>query len=43
MLEQNEIAQIKLACLELASKQCVARPSDTVKVAKELYEWVISH
>lgn len=43
MLETQEIAQITLACLELAAKQCIARPSDTVKVAKELYEWVISH
>ena len=43
MLEQKEIAQIKLACLELAAKQCVACPSDTVKVAKEFYEWVTTH
>lgn len=38
----EKIAEIKLACLEQAKFQCQTCPSETLKVAKEIYEWVIN-
>jgi hypothetical protein len=41
-MTQEEISKIKLACLEQAKFQCQVSPSETLKVAKELFEWVMS-
>ena len=40
--KQEKIAQIKLSCLEQAKHQCQACPTEILKVAKELFEWVMS-
>jgi hypothetical protein len=42
MMTTNEITQIKLACLQEASKQCVMYPDKTLEVVKELFEWVMA-
>jgi hypothetical protein len=39
-MDSKEITQIKLACLEQAKFQCQTCPSETLKVAKELFEWI---
>ena len=41
-MEKEMIAQIKLSCLEQAKYQCQMNPSEILKVAKELFEWVIA-
>jgi len=41
-MSPDQIAQIKLACLEHAKFQCRTCPHDALKVAKELFEWVMS-
>ena len=41
-MSQEEIAKIKLSCLEQAKFQCQISQSETLKVAKELFEWVMS-
>ena len=38
----KESAELKLACLEQAKFQCQTCPTDTLKVAKELFEWVMA-
>ena len=41
-MSQEEIAKIKLSCLEQANFQCQINPSESLKIAKELFEWVMS-
>ena len=41
-MSQEEIAKIKLSCIEQAKFKCEHCPDDLLKVAKELYDWVIS-
>ena len=41
-MSQEEIAKIKLSCLEQAKFQCQNCQSDILKTAKDLYEWVMS-
>jgi hypothetical protein len=40
IMSQEEIAKIKLACLEQARFQCQFSPSEILVVAKKLYEWI---
>lgn len=40
-MDSKKIAEIKLACLQEAAKQCIVCPDQTLKVAKEFFEWVI--
>ena len=39
-MSQEEMSKIKIACLEQAKFICQTNPSETLKTAKELYEWV---
>ncbi len=41
-MDSVKLAEIKLSCLQEAAKQCLLSPTETLKVAKELYEWVIA-
>lgn len=41
-MDTQKIAEIKLACLMEAAKQCVNFPENTLKIAKEYFEWVMS-
>jgi hypothetical protein len=40
-MSDKEIAEIKLSCLEKANYQCENCPENILKVAKEIFEWVI--
>lgn len=37
----KEIAEIKLSCLEQAKFQCQTCPNETLKIAKELFQWLM--
>ncbi len=41
-MSAEKIAELKALCLELATEQCKHQPSQTLSVAKEYFEWIIS-
>jgi hypothetical protein len=41
-MSQEQMAEVKLACLKMATERCVNNPGEILKVAKEYYEWVLS-
>jgi hypothetical protein len=41
-MSQEEISKIKLSCIEQAKFICQSSPSEILKKAKEIFEWVIA-
>lgn len=42
-MSKEKIAEVKLACLKIATERCATvNPGDILKIAKEYYDWIIS-